>query len=212
MREHLRACAKCRSLKAPIEIFCRDCQELAVEFRNSERDLLQEAYPFEVYSLYTWYDEVDSIVRPLIYALKGGLIQRPWTDFAEDLVFRRSLIGFHLPEQIVLPPRKNARDHAWYWAKALGHLLRVPIADFLVSDDIQSSQKQLNIQRRKERQMHWRGEDLSQKNLLFVDDAITSGATAQAAHLALGSPTNFEVWTLVARPRHGVIASSRHIC
>jgi predicted amidophosphoribosyltransferase len=201
IREHLSACARCRSLRGPIQLFCRSCWELAGEFRNDERSLQQTAYALKVYSLYTWYDQFDSVIRPLIYGLKGGLIQKPWEHFAQDLIFKRNLLGRNAAEAIVLPPRQNKRDHAWFWAKAIGEFLNIPVLDCLESED--RTQKRLSLNLRKNRQMNRIGPDINQLKLIFVDDTITSGATARAAYEALGSPENFEVWTLVARPRHG---------
>ena len=215
IREYLSACAKCRSLRGPIRIFCEDCWVLALEFRNTASELRQKNYPFEIYSLYTWHDEFDSVVRPLIYALKDGLIKEPWTRLAQELVFQRSLLEFDLPDWIVIPPRKRQRDHAWNWAKAISDLLLVEILDCLLpQEDSLATQKSLSILGRKERKMQLKDSDfllshqleresLKGKRILFVDDTITSGATAQAAFLALGSPPCFEVWTLVARPKHG---------
>jgi predicted amidophosphoribosyltransferase len=37
--------------------------------------------------------------------------------------------------------------------------------------------------------------------IVFVDDVITSGATAMAAYMALEDPSRFEVWTLANRPK-----------
>lgn len=37
--------------------------------------------------------------------------------------------------------------------------------------------------------------------IVFVDDLITSGATALAAYRALNSPVDFEVWTIARRPK-----------
>ncbi len=34
---------------------------------------------------------------------------------------------------------------------------------------------------------------------IFADDIITTGATARAAHKALGTPKHFEVWVLAQR-------------
>jgi predicted amidophosphoribosyltransferase len=202
IREHLSACARCRSLRGPIQIFCELCWELATDFRNDERSLRQSGYPFKVYSLYTWHDQFDSVIRPLIYALKGGCIQKPWPFLAQELIYRRSLIAWIAADAIVLPPRQNKLDHAWYWAKAIGDFLKVPILDCLESEA--RTQKRLSLSLRKNRQMNRTGEDVRGLKLIFVDDTITSGATALAAFTALGAPERFEVWTLVARPRHGI--------
>jgi len=36
-------------------------------------------------------------------------------------------------------------------------------------------------------------------NVIFVDDVITTGATARAAWLSLGRPERFVVWSLARR-------------
>lgn len=42
---------------------------------------------------------------------------------------------------------------------------------------------------------------LSQARFVFVDDVVTSGATAMAAYMALGDPRRFEAWALAVRPK-----------
>lgn len=202
LREWISACARCKSLRSPICIFCKDCWERLFEIQN--RDLLQPFYSFPVYSLFTWSDENDHLIRPLIYALKSGLIQRPWLDFANDFLFLRGSIQNDI--LLALPPRKNKRDHAFYWAEALSNQMQSEIFDALKVEGEAVFQKSLSLRERQKRKfiVNDGAEFNSKLSVIFVDDTITSGGTAQAVFEALDCPERFEVWTLVSKPRRGI--------
>lgn len=42
-------------------------------------------------------------------------------------------------------------------------------------------------------------EDLTEKHVIFIDDIVTTGATAQSARKAVRSSLGFEVWCLAQR-------------
>ncbi len=105
---------------------------------------------------------------------------------------------------MVLPPRKKKEDHAYWWAQALSSWSLASVVDCLEFDGNQKSQKLKSLKERQERKFVRRDEyDFENAKVIFVDDTITSGGTAQAAFEALNYPDDFEVWTLVSRPQFG---------
>ncbi len=207
MREWISVCARCRSFRGPIRIYCEDCWLRIFDFQNSQNELCQSNYPFKVYSLFTWHDEYDHLIRPLIYALKGGQICDPWIHLASKFLFLRNQTSLNSAEIIVTPPQEKNGDHAFFWAKALVNQIGAELHLCLAEEKRAEKQKSLSRARRHKREYvlkeSYPVEPYQSKRVVFVDDTITSGGTAQAAFNALECPAQFEVWTLVARPRFG---------
>ena len=207
IREWISACAKCRSFHGPICVFCKECWRALFDLKNSQCDLKQVNYPFKVYSLFTWYDEYDKFIRPLVYSLKGGLIYEPWEWLANWFLFARQLEEFSEDLVLITPPQKTRRDHALLWAQAFSCQLRAPILSCLEEGTSTGQQKSLTRFGRFSREYLLKGdfsiESFQNKKVVLVDDTITSGGTAQAVFIAIGEPSSFEVWTLASRPRHG---------
>lgn len=207
LKLHLRACANCgRGIflrTSSINLYCSLCwSTLFTQTKFSQ----SPDYPFKVFSLFVW-SNFSSQVENLIYSLKGGGLPEAFQSLAEEFVLRTPFC--EQPTILVTPPslRPPDKDHAWAWGKALSNVLGCRLVcpflwpfEFATSDF--KSQKQLSKSERFERQFKLKeGIDYSGVRIVFVDDLITSGATALAAHQALKSPVNFEVWTIARRPK-----------
>ena len=210
--EHLRACANCGRgtfiRTFPIDLYCSACWSKLLE-----KSLVSPAsdYPFKVWSLFVW-SNFSPEVENLIYSLKGGGLPSAFSKIAERFAFELSSDRVLSRVTLVIPPsaRNPANDHARAWGSALGEVLGLEIEspfefategktnDFLAL----APQKRLAVKERFERQFKLKdGIDLSDRSIVFVDDLITSGATALAAYKALNSPVDFEVWTIARRPK-----------
>lgn len=171
--------------------------------------MLQTGYPFPVYSLFTWTEETEPFVKPLIYGFKKGRSIQAAQDLALEFVSERS-DALDFPKRAVfVPPPTDTFDHGTLWAKALSDRTLSPVWPVLRPKyEEKKSQKHLSREERSDRRYEIREQiagfwPLGDENgrLIFTDDVITTGSTAMAAYMALGDPEQFEVWCLVARPR-----------
>jgi predicted amidophosphoribosyltransferase len=199
-----------------MDVFCTICWEQSLRWLNQAGELLQEPPPslqtsaIEVWSLFSWSLLNDSDLRPLIYALKGGGLEPVFLKLAEHFSFERGLerLQAHYQDAVlVMPPssvsgRARAQnDHAWQWAHALGQIWQIPVWDGFAATGPSKSQKQQSLMERQKRELVATEPLPQQKQIIFVDDVITSGATAFAAWKALLSPKHFQVWTIASRPK-----------
>lgn len=230
-----RSCASCgfpawpvpHSSLTTISLFCTHCEEALASIQNRGEKLQQAGYPFEVSALFCWTPLTDPLVRPLLYALKGGWQVAAMREFARRLSFENSSKTKGQRLLFVHPPARAGRsrfDHAALLAHCLAHEWNGRVWQGLVRPHsrlslfqhlrvaIQSRDGQKHQTRRERAQLRFEGtmgcplEEFDR--IIFVDDVITTGATAMAAYMALGDPESFEVWALAARPQ---LAGSRPI-
>ena len=201
-----RSCAVCGSFRPPIDLLCESCGEDLERVRNRGGALLQPGYPFPVFSLFTWDEQTAPLVKPLLYAFKGGRSVEWGSRLAGSLLYERGLSGGQAPIFVHPPSSGGKPDHAWLLAHTLAMAWREPNAPVLALEksDRGGKQKQRSVSERATRRFHARGKASFSDSVaprVFVDDVITSGATAMAAYMALGDPARFEVWTLACRPK-----------
>lgn len=160
-------------------------------------------------------------MRRLAYALKGGwhfsaLDQLILTFLGEYLSNQKGRLAYASPAKpqatkILSAPsaRLCQVDHGAVIAHAFANKFSASYLPFLrlaaePTEGIARAQKTKSEAERRERAMQFTDE-LAVKSppapWRFIDDVITSGATAEAAWLAIGKPADFEVWTLICRPK-----------
>ncbi len=206
----LRACAVCRTIRPPIDLLCGHCRGRLLAVANRGNELRREGYPFPVYSLWTWDNENDALLKPVLHSFKGGFAFSFAALAAEVLVNERSPNLLRRP--IFLFPRSarvGAREHAWLLARLFASFWpdRALICGLIASQREGGGQKTKTLfDRSRHRFIPLDREKISWLSdeavtWIFVDDVITSGATALAAFMAAGEPPSFEVWTLASRPK-----------
>lgn len=113
------------------------------------------------------------------------------------------------------PMTKPGRAHAQRWTQALAQVYGLPVYDILKYSDenTENSQKRKNKKQRSKTQMVICEEKLEMcglkelrknkdiQNIIFVDDMVTTGATARAAQNAISKLgiANFYTWSLIQR-------------
>jgi predicted amidophosphoribosyltransferase len=131
-------------------------------------------------------------------SLKGGRLESAFQFYAKAFVTRRSL--FDLPSNAVLVacPGRQGRRHSEIWALSLSKLLGLPLIEALELEEDSGSQK--GKSRYERQRIRFRKKNvLRHKYVIFIDDIVTTGATAVAAQKALGATEGFEVWCLAHR-------------
>ncbi len=212
-----RSCARCGSVMPPVDLFCPSCLAALFEQRNIGDALLQPGYDFPVYSLFTWTPRNDAVIRPFIYAFKKGYFAHLATRLGVCLA---SEIGARAPLDpwAVFPGKPKVfgsgvrPDHAWLLTATLAETLSIQsnkiVGLYLIGARSERSQKTKSAAERRHRRFKgvekFSGRDAA---CVFIDDVITTGATAHAAREALGDHERFEAWTLVCRPKLAGIQS-----
>lgn len=201
LKTRLSACLHCGSLQVEHAGLCVPCHEVLNHYPHRPRrrqDWLK--------ALYSWNPGESDLLSTLVLSLKGRYNQRGWEHFARQMVQRnlpRLSAGRRL-HFVPAPSKSGAEDHASLFARALAvhtggvftpclrkassgkqrradHGERALIAMELVEKNTELSINSTDIL--------W----------IFVDDILTTGSTARAARMALGSPPHFEVWVLAER-------------
>lgn len=156
---------------------------------------------FPCRALFEWNIASDPHVRTIVYGLKGASSASSWRVFARAL-----LEDFRLPPATILVPIPSSLSerpaHAHGLACALSELTSVPMADVLRSGPATAvAQKRLRRADRLVRQFHNTEEFCrTYKDVTFVDDVCTTGASLKAAYTALNRPRRARALCLIRRP------------
>lgn len=222
-----RSCSICASTLPPVDLMCESCWQTFETNMNYGDNLLQSGYPFPVYSLMTWNEPNDRLARLTIKGQKQGNAYQATRKLMELFSFQRQWPKENGLPIFVHPPSASGRpDHSALLATQLACIwgglplalqwkksTKEPIASGPLGGLSHALAKaRLTAINQKDRSATERSErrfeeldmatfTLPSTRWIFVDDVITTGATAMAAYMALGSPECFETWTLVCRPK-----------
>lgn len=150
----------------------------------------------QVYSPFLWAAQ-DPWLGPLIQGQKGGLRTRVYGDLAQRFWSQCLLRGWGALGGVLVPapPRRQGhRDHAHIWAEALARSSGWPVLTCLDREG-GGGVKQRWLSRGERLQVRMRARSRLEpgRPVVFVDDVVTSGATAHAAFRALREPRPFLV-------------------
>ena len=158
--------------------------------------------------LLDWQEENDLFIRLLLNSLKQG---------GPSFIFKKLMLDFlqrviqieRLPlEAIVIPAPpsflSHFQDHAFCLAAAFSQLsgLQLVRPPFYFSSSIEGkSQKNKTKRDRRKIQLQVKNNNFitRDKKIIFIDDVLTTGATARAAYHALNKPKDFTIFTLAWR-------------
>ncbi|MCB0384862.1 MAG: hypothetical protein KDD43_05670, partial [Bdellovibrionales bacterium] len=186
---------------------CRYCWTYCLEHRLAYGERVRPFAGFSTRVLWDWGGANDVGVRRLILSLKNGS-GRPalWDQLASALSAQALAPEGSDSKWVIVPcpPRKpGTMDHAVRLAHQLGLKLGLPVIHSLVRKDSGKKQRSLGRLERQIRSEQSLFSTVDERNIyrdvLFVDDVVTTGATAQAAWVCLGRPRRFQVWALARR-------------
>ncbi|KYG68908.1 hypothetical protein AZI87_06690 [Bdellovibrio bacteriovorus] len=213
-KRHLSCCLNCGSFLVTKGRFCRYCALKLDRWEQATPILLP---PFQARAHYNWDPGRSDILSQLVLSLKGTNNEEAWSYYAQDFVRKTlPLVSLRRPVQVVPAPakRRDQKDHSYAWAQGISKALGAGFQPCL----------------EKTSKHHQRGADRAERALIemklrenstspvdfapetlwvFADDVLTTGATARAAHIALGCPAHFEVWVLAHRRLS--CGASRHL-
>lgn len=124
-----------------------------------------------------------------------------WKIWAEEFSMKWESSYKKKNSILVTSESTSGKQHAQNWAKALSDHLGYPHFCPLKPQANSKAQKRKSRLERTLRTFDL-DEDFSKpanKRIIFVDDVVTTGQTALAAHEALKEPSDFEIWSLIYR-------------
>ena len=209
-----RFCCHCHSWVGQNNPLCSHCLS---HFKNQiqlNRFYYRDQFPVSYFLSWT---QKNHLINNYIYALKKGFFFDEYLNFSHHILQDRLLRQNNIPNYLFIPcPRASTfqssismaspqTDHAHQWSLALETTFQCEskeLLQFTQSPSNPHSQKQLSKGERLKRKMELRqaSQLSSSTHYIFVDDVLTTGATAWAAYEALNKPKNFEVWVIAYRP------------
>ena len=196
---YIRSCAVCQSFVPPIDWICPHCWNFLEKEYLSFKDVFRLEKHLPHLRLFDWHEENHLFIKRFIQSLKYG---------GPDFIFKRlSLECFsRFPytrcwpknEKLTFVPaplrETKKEDHALALAKALAFYFNGELLPILKKKR-NTSQKSKNRFERFQIQIS-SPENLKDRNVIFVDDVLTTGATAKGAYKALHFPKKFIICTL----------------
>jgi ComF family protein len=195
-------CLQCRGqIRQPEVLFCESCSSLLEILESQGRCngcfsartnlvsglcTLCEHRPLYFSSVAAAYDYVGPAAR-LVKCLKYANMPFLAKGAAASMVTQMSLLDWPLPDLIVPVPiawnhwLERGYNQSYLIAKAMGKLLSVPVYDQLTRKSGDYSQAGLSLEQRLQlsgsRINKKKGAIFRSKNILLVDDVITTGST-----------------------------------
>ncbi len=207
IQEAPRGCAGCGCWLFVKRWLCSDCEQLLLHLVGAGPVSVVEPLG-RIHRVWSWGEDGSEQVSSLLDSLKGcppAWAMQPWSRvLAERIVTpvlaKRGTAGSWTV--VPAPPRPPREfDHAHILARQVAENLGMAFYPKLTRPSA-PPQRQLTKQERAGIRLSLcRGARAPKGQILFVDDVLTTGATAVAAWRALGEPNDFLIAVLAYRLR-----------
>ena len=201
----LRNCSICHLSLSPINWLCTRCWKKIKSLYLLPQDMIRKQEEFTHIRLFDWNKENDFFIRLFLNSLKKGGPSFIFNQIVWDFLHRIVQV-LPFPKKAVLIPaptrsQVHLRDHAFCLASSFSYFSGAPIKNPLIwLSPLGKEQKQKVKWERKKRFFYVKENFIRNKEvIIFIDDILTTGATAQAAWKALGEPEQFLALTLAWR-------------
>ena len=185
---YVRACAFCGCSWGKVEWLCSLCEE---EFLSRIKISQRMVSPnIEHQYLLDWSPD-DRFIDCLVYSLKGKGLHETYEKIA--LIF--SIFKEIRAPGYIYYPSKGKVDHGSQWGSSFAEIFDCPSEALLMEE----GGKQALLSRKERAERAFIPPVKKAQNPCFVDDIVTSGATAKAVYKALGQPVKLTVWSLFYR-------------
>ncbi len=196
IHEKMRVCLHCGAYECNSSQFCRICESRLWQAHSNNHFFQTGKLELPGTSVFEWHPDQDRRVSKLMMTLKGGRLASAYDYYAEKLIRRSKPIN--LQDSILVPcPSKKGRRHSQALADSFSRLLGLPVCDILRPTSETSQKERLKSDRQK--LSFTLSASVPQKHVIFIDDIVTTGATADAAASVLMCRSGFEVWCLAQR-------------
>lgn len=199
------SCLNCGSIFINSSLFCSPCVELLISSFKSKS--LKQIHRFPVQPLLIWPPGKSDSLSQLILSLKDSPINA-WEFYAKNF-YANNNDSLNTKELVFISHKSHSgKLHAWNWAESLSRIFGGQHIEALELVKNTAAQKTLSVSQRENRVMRPLVEisSLTDQNIVFVDDVVTTGFTALAAYKALNQPKNYQVWCLAWRPASSIAA------
>lgn len=191
---NIRACVLCHY---PLPRQTALCEECSIELWELRRPSVREGFGYPIKSLFWWDKTSPPAIAWLARSMKRQVHLESWMELAAWMAFTFDL-AFRQPVWVPIPSR--GPNHALGMAKAFSRVVGGEVADILQLSKPHAYQKTLGREDR--RQITFEAIEPSCtdfRDVMIVDDIVTTGSTMEAAYKALGRPNNCEAWCLIDR-------------
>jgi len=204
------SCPGCGSFAIRPSLLCRPCEDFLL---GKARAAFAIEGHLGTRGLFHWNPGESDLLSNLLLALKGPGASKAW-DFWSDIFLQVHGRAIGTMDEIALvaaPARSHRRDHSILFAEGLSERLGCENLGRVLLKDRSFHLRGLSRVEREGQKPFVKVTGWSapaHRKFVFVDDIITTGATARAVQQELMFPEGFEAWALALRTRQSCGASS----
>lgn len=192
-----RTCAYCKVSWGEIDFLCEQCwSELEKRLRPTHKIFSKNK--LTVFTLWQW-EKKDVRLQKLLLDLKGRNLPEARERM---LLLFLDFLKYHLPPQtICCVISRDSRDHGLAMAESFAQQYQCPLVPLKLYK-MSTHYKTLHRRQRYTERKVLLDPSMKQRvkePVWFVDDVLTTGATAEAVWEALGRPLEYRAVTMVYR-------------